>query len=98
MILAQEPQTNLFSNLPAPVWFFTRKPLVRLIAENNNWTKEQFKEQMAGWPGDKPGYVIWFESDPYQVWYPPEDLSLIAELHPVYKGSDGVIYYVSTRK
>jgi len=96
-IAAQEPEASLFSNLPAPVWFFVRKPLVRLIPQNRNWTKDDFKVAMDGWPGNQTGYIIWFTDDPYRVWYKPEDLSLVAELDPVYLGEDGVIYYVSAR-
>jgi len=96
-ILAQEPQAVFYSNIPAPVWFFTRKPLTSMIPKNRNWSKDDFKESMAGWPYDKPGYVIWFENDPYKVFYPPLDLYLIADIHPVYEASDGTIYYVSAR-
>lgn len=97
-ILIQDPQAIFYSNIPGPVWFFTRRPLTYMIPKNSNWTKDDFKENMAGWPYDKPGYVIWFEADPFKIFYPPLDLYLVADIHPVYELSDGAIYYVSPRK
>lgn len=97
-ILAAEPNANLYGNHPAPIWFFTRKPLNALIAKDKGWTKDQFKEKMAGWPYDKPGYLLWFNDDPYEIFYPPKDLYLIADIYPVYEADDGIIFYISSRE
>jgi hypothetical protein len=97
-ILQTEPDANLYSNVPASVWFFTRRIVLPLPDKYKGWSKDEFKANMAGWPDDKPGYVIWFEPDPYGVFYPPEDLYLIANMRLVSDTSDGIILYVTPRK
>ncbi|PWH14919.1 MAG: hypothetical protein DDG60_06880 [Anaerolineae bacterium] len=96
-ILEKEPQAILYSNLPAPVWFFTRHLMTYLIPKNEHWSWDDFKQQMAGWPYEKAGYILWFHDDPFRIFYTPSDLYRIAEIYPVYQAADGVIYYVSPR-
>lgn len=96
-ILEQEPQAVFYSNIPAPVWFFTRHLMTYLIPKNESWSWDDFKERMAGWPYDRPGYILWFTDDPFKIFYSPQDLYRIADIHPVYQASDGTIYYVSAR-
>lgn len=97
VLLQQEPEAVLYSNIPAPVWFFTRHLMTYMIPRRAEWSWDDFKENMAGWPYDKAGYVLWFEDDPFKIFYTPGDLYRIAEIHPVYRAADGVLYYVSPR-
>ncbi|MCX7755889.1 MAG: hypothetical protein N2117_11695 [Anaerolineales bacterium] len=97
-LLEREPDAVLYSNIPAPVWFFTRHLMTYLIPKRAEWTWDDFKHNMAGWPYDKPGYLLWFEDDPFKIFYTPGDLYRIAEIQPVYRAADGVIYSVSPRK
>lgn len=97
-ILQEDPEASFYSNIPAAVWFFTRHTMMPVPDKYGRWTKDEYKTKMAGWPYDKPGYVIWFDSDPFKIFYHPGDLYLIADIYPVYEVSDGTVYYVSARK
>ena len=95
-ILAREPDANIYSNVPGAVWFYTRHSLINLLPKYS-WSKDDLKKKRAGWPKDKPGYIIWFEPDPYEIFFTPKDLMLIAELKVVSQTPDGTIYYVTQR-
>jgi hypothetical protein len=60
-------------------------------------TKDEIKGVFAGWPYDKPGYYIWFEPDPFELFMPLKDLSLVADMEVVEKISDGMIVRVWAR-
>lgn len=96
-ILEDEPGATLYTNAPAAVWFFTGKTARPLPGTYNRWSKDEFKANMMGWPYEKSGFVIWFDQSPYDIFYAPEDLSLIADMYTVYQASDGTIYYVSAQ-
>ena len=96
-LLQQEPQARLYSNIPPAVWFYTRHITLLPPAQDKPRTKDQIKQVFAGWPHDKPGYYVWVEPDPYELFMPLSDLNLVADMEVVEKISDGSIVRIWAR-
>jgi hypothetical protein len=96
-LLAKEPQARLYSNISPVVWLLTRHTMTLPPAQDVERTKDQIKTEFAGWPHDKPGYYVWFEPDPFELFMPLDDLSLVADMEVVEKASDGMIVRVWAR-
>jgi hypothetical protein len=92
-IRAEQPQAIFYSNYVDAVWFFTRKPvsLLPFVTDTDPATA------YAGWPYDKPGYIIWFEPNEYKHYLPPKEIEKFAHLELIYQGKGGKIYYVQSR-
>ncbi|RPJ25461.1 MAG: hypothetical protein EHM33_14480 [Chloroflexi bacterium] len=88
----EQPDKTFYSNYSDAVWFHTRKPVVPspVIVEDPLAT-------YAGWPQDKPGYIVWFEPNEYKHYMPPETLAEFAEVQLIFDGTGGKIYYVQAR-
>jgi len=90
---------NLYTNYPAVAWFYTRgkvyeSPRARITEKP---TLDILLNRYAGWPGDQPGYLIWFTPNEYLHVYAPEDLRKLAVLTQVYRGAGGEVYRVRPR-
>lgn len=96
-LLQKEPDARLYSNIPAAAWFFTRHLLTLPPVRDEKLSKDELKAIYAGWPQDHPGYYIWFEPDPFELFMPVNDISLFAEIEIVKKTSDGMIVRVWAR-
>ena len=92
-IREDQPNEIFYSNYVDAVWFFTRKPvsLLPFVTESDP------AEAYAGWPHDKPGYIIWFEPNEYKHYLPPKEIEKFARLELIYQGKGGKIYYVQAR-
>lgn len=92
-IREQQPQEIFYSNYVDAVWFFTRKPvsLLPFVTETDP------AEAYAGWPHDKPGYIVWFEPNEYKHYLGPKEIEKFAKLELIYQGQGGKIYYVQSR-
>jgi hypothetical protein len=92
-IREEQPQEIFYSNYVDAVWFFTRKPvsLLPFVTESDP------AEVYAGWPHDKPGYIVWFEPNEYKHYLPPKEIEKFARLDLIYQGTGGKIYYVESR-
>ena len=92
-IREDQPNEIFYSNYVDAVWFFTRKPvsLLPFVTESDP------AEAYAGWPHDKPGYIIWFEPNEYKHYLPPKEIEKFARLALIYQGEGGKIYYVQAR-
>jgi hypothetical protein len=98
-ILKSDPKyrnQNIYTNYPAVAWFFTRGNIYAspraLITEEK--TLDKLLNRYQGWPGDRPGYLVWFIPNEYLHVYDPHDLRKLAELKQVYRGVDGAVYQV----
>lgn len=89
---AERPQETFYSNYVDAVWFYTRKPVSLLPFVNDDPATKY-----AGWPYDKPGYIIWFEPNEYKHYLAPQKIAQFAELKLIYHGKDGEIYQVQAR-
>jgi hypothetical protein len=97
VLLEKEPDARLYSNIAPAVWFMTRHTMTLPPAQDVKRTKDQIKSEFAGWPYDKPGYYIWFEPDPFELFMPLNDLYLVADMEVVEKAADGLIVRVWAR-
>ena len=85
-----QPTATLYSNYVDAVWFYTRKSVSALpLAKVPNPV-----ETYAGWPYDRPGYIVWFEPNEYKHYLSPEKIAEFATVELVFEGEGGKIYYV----
>ena len=92
-IRAEQPQKTFYSNYVDAVWFFTRKPVALLPFV----TDDDPAQVYAGWPYDRPGYIIWFEPNEYKHYLAPREIEKFARPELIYQGTGGKIYYVEAR-
>ena len=92
-IREEQPQEIFYSNYVDAVWFFTRKPVSLLPFVTDSDPSEVY----AGWPHEKPGYIIWFEPNEYKHYLAPKEIEKFAQLELIYQGQGGKIYYVRPR-
>jgi hypothetical protein len=97
-LLEKEPKARLYSNIAPAVWFITRHTMTLPPAQDVKRTKDEIKAEFAGWPRNKPGYYVWFEPDPFELFMPLDDLYLVADMEVVEKAADGMIVRVWARK
>jgi hypothetical protein len=91
-IRAEQPQETFYSNYVDAVWFYTRRPVSLLP-----FVHDDAPTVYAGWPYDKPGYIIWFEPNEYKHYLAPQKIAEFADVKLVYEGKGGQIYYVQAR-
>ena len=91
-ISAKQPQETLYSNYVDAVWFYTRRPVSLLP-----FVDDDPVTAYAGWPHDKPGYIIWFEPNEYKHYLAPAKIAEFADVRLIYDGQGGKIYYVQAR-
>jgi hypothetical protein len=89
---AEQPEEIFYSNYVDAVWFYTRRPVSLLPFVNDDPLTAY-----AGWPYDKPGYIIWFEPNEYKHYLAPQKIAEFADVTLIYQGKDGEIYYVQSR-
>jgi hypothetical protein len=89
---AERPQETFYSNYVDAVWFYTRRPVSLLPFVNDDPLTAY-----AGWPYDKPGYIIWFEPNEYKHYLAPQKIAQFADVELIYHGKDGEIYHVQAR-
>ena len=91
-IRAEYPEGMFYSNYVDAVWFYTRQPVSLLPFVN-----DEAPAIYAGWPHDKPGYIIWFEPNEYKHYLAPQKIAEFADVKLVYEEDGGQIYYVQSR-
>ena len=89
---AEQPQETFYSNYVDAVWFYTRRPVSLLPFVNDDPLTAY-----AGWPYNKPGYIIWFEPNEYKHYLAPQKIAQFADVKLIYHGKDGEIYHVQAR-
>jgi hypothetical protein len=89
---AEQPDKMFYTNYSDAVWFYTRKPVTPSLIVTDNPIAAY-----AGWPFDKPGYLIWFEPNEYKHYLAPQKIAEFADVKLVYEGKGGQIYYVKSR-
>lgn len=88
----EQPQETFYSNYVDAVWFYTRQPVSILPFVNDDPVTAY-----AGWPYDKPGYIIWFEPNEYKHYLAPQKIAEFANITLIYQGKGGEIYHVQAR-
>ncbi|HLO17884.1 MAG TPA: hypothetical protein VK206_23850 [Anaerolineales bacterium] len=88
----EQPDKTFYSNYSDAVWFYTRES----VTPSPIMTDDPLIAY-AGWPYDKPGYIIWFEPNEYKHYLPPEKIAEFADVKLIYDGKGGKIYSVQAR-
>ena len=88
----QQPDTTFYSNYSDAVWFHTRRAVSPSVV-----LTEDPEVAYAGWPHDKPGYIIWFEPNEYKHYLSPEEIAKFADVQLIFDGKGGKIYSVQAR-
>jgi hypothetical protein len=89
----RHPRATFYSNYVDAVWFYTRKSVAILpLADVPNPS-----ETYAGWPYNKPGYIIWFEPNEYKHYLSPTKIAEFASIKLIFEGQGGKIYFVRSR-
>jgi hypothetical protein len=89
---AAQPDKTFYTNYSDAVWFYTRKPVTP-----SPIIRDDLLTTYAGWPHDKPGYIIWFEPNEYKHYLPPEKIAEFADVQLIFDGEGGKIYSVQAR-
>ena len=92
------PDAYFYSNYTDGLWFLTRRsaPLMpRTSITEMNATV--IREKFSGWPGDKPGYILWFLPNEYKHVVPPDLLSEIADVELIFASDQGMVYSVKAK-
>jgi hypothetical protein len=58
----------------------------------------EIRERFSGWPGDKPGYILWFLPNEFKHVVPPELLAEVANVELIFASEQGMIYSVRAKK
>ncbi|MCC7189309.1 MAG: hypothetical protein IT312_11250 [Anaerolineales bacterium] len=97
-IALDDPSATLYSNYTDGVWFFTRRASP-VMPRSFTMDLNEIEQNYAGWPHDKPGYIIWILPNRiYRHAVPPKLLKEIADLELIVKIEEGEIYRVSPKK
>ncbi|HLF74823.1 MAG TPA: hypothetical protein VI524_10780 [Anaerolineales bacterium] len=91
-IRAEQPDALFYSNYVDAVWFYTSKPVALLP-----FVAPDPAEAYAGWPHNRPGYIVWFEPNEYKHYLAPKEIEKFAQLDLIFAGKGGKIYYVQSR-
>ena len=57
----------------------------------------EIREKFHGWPGNKPGYILWFLPNEFKHVVPPELLAEIADVKLIFASEQGMIYSVKAK-
>jgi 4-amino-4-deoxy-L-arabinose transferase-like glycosyltransferase len=93
-LLETDPGATLYSNYADGAWFYTRRTAPLMPRSSIGMDVEVIREQYRGWPGDKPGYILWFLPNEFKHVVPPELLAEFVDVQLLYKGAQGRIYSV----
>lgn len=97
-VLAREhPEATFYSNYADGMWFYTRRGAPLMPRSSVDMNPVEIRERYAGWPGDKPGYILWFLPNEFKHVVPPEQLAEIADLELIFTSQRGDIYTVQAR-
>jgi hypothetical protein len=96
-LAAQHPEAYLYSNYADGVWFYTRRSAPLMPRTSLEMDLADIKENFSGWPGDKPGYILWFLPNEFKHVVPPEILAEIADVRLIFASEQGMIYSVTVK-
>ncbi len=100
-MLADDPNTPLYTNYVNIVWFLFRNPVRTLPFQNETLPRDQrlaeLRQYYPNWPAER-GYIIWFTPNQYHHIVSPDELTSIASLKLLYSDKTGQIYLVEAAK
>ena len=93
-LVAENPEAYLYSNYADGIWFYTRRTSLLMPRSGIDMNLAEISERYSGWPGDKPGYILWFLPNEFKHVVPPEILAEISDVQLVFSSGQGRIYSV----
>ncbi len=96
-LVAEHPQAIFYSNYADGMWFYTRRSAPLMPRSSVDMDLAFIREKYTGWPGDKPGYILWFLPNEFKHVVPPELLADVADLELIFASDQGLVYSVRAR-
>jgi hypothetical protein len=96
-LIAEHPDATFYSNYSDGMWFHTRHATILMPRTSPKMDMVEIRKNYSGWPGDKPGYILWFLPNEYKHVVPPRLLTEIAEVQLVFASEHGRIYSVQAK-
>ena len=94
-LVREHPEDYFYSNYADGMWFYTRRSAPLMPRYNTDEDSlDEVRERFAGWPGDKPGYILWFLPNEFKHVVPPELLADIADVELIFSSEQGMVYSV----
>ena len=90
-LMNEHPDAISYSNYVDAAWFYTRKPSHPLPTRGI----PNFEEAYKDWPGNNPGYLVWFKPNEYKHYLSPQELLQFVNLQLIYSDDSGDIYYLT---
>jgi hypothetical protein len=97
-LAAEHPRAHFYSNYADGIWFLTRRSAPLMPRSGVDMAPADIRERFSGWPGDKPGYILWFLPNEFKHVVPPELLAEIANVELIFASEQGLIYSVRAKK
>ena len=96
-LVEENPDAYFYSNYADGMWFYTRRNAPLMPRSSVDMNLAVIRENYAGWPGDKPGYILWFLPNEFKHVVPPEMLAEIADVELIFASERGMVYSVGAR-
>jgi len=96
-LAAEHPEAYFYSNYADGVWFLVRRSAPLMPRSSPEMGRAVIHEEFDGWPGDKPGYILWFLPNEFKHVVPPELLADMADLELVFSSEQGMVYSVQAK-
>lgn len=96
-LVRENPNAYFYSNYADGIWFYTRRTAPLMPRSGDEMNLDEIREKYAGWPGDKPGYILWFLPNEFKHVVPPDILAEIADVELIFASERGLVYSVNVR-
>ena len=96
-LVVEHPDAYFYSNYADGMWFYTRRSAPLMPRSSTDMDLAVIKKNYTGWPGDKPGYILWFLPNEFKHVVPPDLLADIANVQLVFASDRGLIYSVEAK-
>lgn len=96
-LVAENPEAYFYSNYADGIWFYTSRSAPLMPRSSVEMDMVEIREKFNGWPGDKPGYIMWFLPNEFKHVVPPELLAEIADVELIFESERGVVYSVEAK-
>jgi hypothetical protein len=96
-LISEHPEATFYSNYADGMWFHTRRSTLLMPRTSPEMDMNEIEKNYSGWPGDKPGYILWFLPNIYKHVVPPRLLAEIADVQLIFASEHGMVYSVQAR-
>ncbi len=97
-LAAEHPRAEFYSNYADGIWFLIRRSAPLMPRSSIDMDPAEIRKNFSGWPGDKPGYILWFLPNEFKHVVPPELLADVAKVELIFTSDQGMIYSVKAKK